>query len=256
MIGNEAVWTRVSDESLETKRLLGMDLVRLGLERGATAKQAMMEMVRLLETYGQGGPCAYQDHSFTYHNSFLVADRSEAWILETAGRQWVAQRVTEGARNISNTLTIRSDYDLCSKGLKEYARTHKLWNCTSATMPIDWALCFGDGAVEECESPYSRQSCGRSLMKKHGTGGTLDHLAMMKILRDHESGICMHGGFETAASMVSELKQDGVAADDRHWMMDAPQPCQNEYTIQDVVVVGNAPIIINREKRRELLLQA
>ena len=106
VIGNKAVWTRVHDESLSTKRLLGMDLVRLGLERGATAKKSLDEITTLLEEHGQGGPCAQNDPSFTYHNSFLIADKTEAWILETAGRQWVAQQVTKGARNISNTLTI------------------------------------------------------------------------------------------------------------------------------------------------------
>lgn len=128
VIGNEAVWTHVNDESLSTKRLLGMDLVRLGLERGATAKEALQEITKLLQTHGQGGPCAHKDPSFTYHNSFLIADRTEAWILETAGRQWVAQQVKKGTRNISNVLTIRTDYDLCSEGLEEYATTHQLWD--------------------------------------------------------------------------------------------------------------------------------
>jgi hypothetical protein len=55
---------------------------------------------------------------------------------------------------------------------------------------------------------------------------------MMEILRDHNGGICMHGGFETTASMVSELRADGSAS---HWMMDTPHPCQNEYKEQNVV---------------------
>ena len=39
VIGNEAVWTKV-DEINDPPSLLGMDLVRLGLERGSTALQA------------------------------------------------------------------------------------------------------------------------------------------------------------------------------------------------------------------------
>lgn len=116
VVGNEAVWTKVNDENLATKRLLGMDLVRLGLERGSTAKQALDVITALLEIHGQGGPCAQDDPSFVYHNSFLIADRKEAWVLETAGRNWVAKRTNQGATNISNTLTIRNDYDLHSKG--------------------------------------------------------------------------------------------------------------------------------------------
>lgn len=68
---------------------------RLGLERGRTAKEAVDVMTGLLEQHGQGGPC-YEDPSQTdssYHNSFLIADGAEAWVLETAGQQWAAEKV-------------------------------------------------------------------------------------------------------------------------------------------------------------------
>ena len=49
-IGNEAVWSK---EPLQWgDGLLGMDLVRLGLERGRTAYEAMHVMIDLLEKYG------------------------------------------------------------------------------------------------------------------------------------------------------------------------------------------------------------
>lgn len=231
-IGNEAVWTKVEDEDLATKRLLGMDLVRLGLERGDSAREAMEVITSLLEEFGQGGPCAQDDSSFVYHNSFLIADCREAWIVETAGRNWVAKKITEGARNISNVLTIRTDYDLHSNGLYDYARKYKLWNGTSDEK-LDWALCFGDGCVEECESPHSRQSCGAKLLAKHVNSQTFDENDMMKILRSHQGGICMHGGFESAASMVSIMKEDGKHA---YWMLDKPHPCQHEFIAQRSLV--------------------
>lgn len=47
----------------------------------------------LLEHYGQGGGCREDPTPFCYHNTFLLADRTEAWVLETAGRLWAAQRI-------------------------------------------------------------------------------------------------------------------------------------------------------------------
>src|SRR5579875_2396145 len=70
-IGNEAVLTREPYE--EPAALIGMDLVRLGLERGQTAQEAVAVIGRLVERYGQGGNCRVGDFG-TYHNSFIVAD--------------------------------------------------------------------------------------------------------------------------------------------------------------------------------------
>lgn len=66
---------------------------RLGLERADTAERAVDVMAELLEKYGQGGSCLEDNCSFTYHNSFLISDRTEAWLLETSGKMWAAERV-------------------------------------------------------------------------------------------------------------------------------------------------------------------
>jgi len=231
VIGNEAVWTVVPEES--EKLLLGMDLVRLGLERGETSREALDVITTLLETYGQGGPCAENDASFTYHNSFLIADYNEAWILETAGRHWVAQRWTEGARNISNALTIRSDFDLSSEGIMEYAKENGLMDHDgNETESFDFAALFSEGGVDDDESSCSRQACGQRMLAKHASMGNFRKDDMIAILRDHESGICMHGGsFETVASMVSELCPDSTKS--RHWMT-GPYPCIADFELQNV----------------------
>lgn len=215
-IGNEAVWTR---EPAGPPALLGMDLVRLGLERGGTAREALEVITGLLEQFGQGGACAENDPSFTYHNSFLIADASEAWVLETAGRHWVAEKVTSAIRNISNGLTIRADFDLCSAGLKDQARRRGLYGGAGE---FDFAAVFGAGPADP--DPYSRQACGQRLLSEQR--GRVTPNVMMTILRDHESGICMHGPFETTASMVSRIDGPGNAF---HWFTGAPHPCRSPF---------------------------
>ena len=108
--------------------LTGMDLIRLGLERGKTARQALNVITSLLEEYGQFGsgiPTGGAESS--YNNSFIIADPREAWILETAGRHWAAKRYTQGLASISNTLSLESDYDLSSINLEGYAIGQGWW---------------------------------------------------------------------------------------------------------------------------------
>ena len=107
-IGNEAVWSK---EPIRDIGLLGMDLMRLALERSKTAKTAMETIIDLLEKHGQGGQCSYGIVGRDYHNSFIIADPKEAWILETADKYWIAEKVKD-IRTISNTLSIGSEYDL------------------------------------------------------------------------------------------------------------------------------------------------
>src|SRR5262249_36651676 len=102
-IGNEKVWT-VDDPHRAEPALIGMDLVRLGLERCATADDAIDVMTSLLSTHGQGGS-GEEDPPDPYWSSFLVADARRAWVLETSGRTWAARPVEDGAA-ISNRITL------------------------------------------------------------------------------------------------------------------------------------------------------
>ena len=68
-------------------------ILRLGLERGGSAEEALLTIIELLERYGQGGPCSDTDPTLTYHNSYLIADRKESWVLETVGNVWAAEKI-------------------------------------------------------------------------------------------------------------------------------------------------------------------
>ena len=63
VIGNEAVFT---NQPTRATGLLGMDLLRLALERASDARQAIGVLVDLLERHGQGGGCGHEDRSFTF----------------------------------------------------------------------------------------------------------------------------------------------------------------------------------------------
>lgn len=115
-IGNERVWT-TDDPLMGPPALIGMDLVRLGLERSTSAEAAVDAMTRLLERHGQGGP-AEAPGGEPYSSSFLVADPTEAWVLETSGTTWAARRSGPGAGvAISNRISISDDWDRASAEL-------------------------------------------------------------------------------------------------------------------------------------------
>ncbi len=212
-VGNEAVQTREPYE--EQPALIGMDLVRLGLERARTADEAVQVMGALIERHGQGGNCRVGSYG-TYHNSFIVADPTCAWVLEAAGRRWAAQRVHDRAA-ISNLLTIEQRWDAASPGLVEHARQQG-W----AGDPFNFAAAYQDPVADLRPRRY-RLLRARDVLAGHRQGIGVED--MQALLRDHASygsdlprgaselpSICMHvkpgSTGETAASLVAHLRPD------------------------------------------------
>jgi dipeptidase len=217
-IGNEAVF---SHEPPGDEALLGMDLLRLGLERSETARQALEVMTDLLETYGQGGP-SFPGTTAGYHNSFLIADPGDAWILETSGKQWAARQV-EGVGSISNHLTIEDDWSLASGDLEAYAVERGWWSAKADGGRFRFAGAYRDTEVMPGRVSEGRFARGCALLAKGA--GRLTPQDMMRFLRDHgESGtilpeqrdpesadffsLCLHAepGGATTASMVARLR--------------------------------------------------
>ena len=219
VIGNEAVWTT---EPYAETGLLGMDLVRLGLERGATACEALQVIVDLMEEYGQGGNCA-EHFAFNYHNSFLIADKEEAWVLETAGHYWVAEKITNGTRSISNSLSIHGKGDLRHA---ELDRVQDVATQAAKEREFDFARLFSGGAAEGVLSPLSREGRVRQLCLRNEGEFTVE--TAKSILRDHTGNVCWHGDFETRGSQVSALSQGNHA----HWFIEGPFPCMEKYQLK------------------------
>jgi dipeptidase len=231
-IGNEAVHPRLAPQ--RRAALIGMDLLRLGLERGATAAEAVRVITGLLEAHGQGGSCGHLSRRF-YDNSFIVADPREAFVLETVGRHWATRRI-DGAGSISNAYTIGADFHACSAGLKKFAWDNGFW---SGRGRFDFAK-----VVTNPSNPglaVARGRCARSTERLSRIAGRIDAVAMMEILRDHGADgerenwhpedvdggtICMHAADQkrrgqSVGSLVSDLRAGGSV----HWVTGTSAPC-------------------------------
>jgi secernin len=199
-IGNEALFTNVKPE--KTPGLIGMDLLRLALERGANAEEAAHMIVELLNRYGQGGPCGYRDKKFSYMNSFIIMDRQGIIKLETAGRDYALQHLVDHAV-ISNGITIAKD-----------------WHLSSLAAGADFSK-FSDPLITYFSgSAFRKERNQASLLKAKGAIGATDVFAL---LRDHfdrvpaggfNRDVCMHASdplvrkSQTTGSLVVELHPD------------------------------------------------
>lgn len=206
-IGNEALFTRdlaanvAAAERGDPARpgILGMELVRLGLERGRTAEHAVGVMSELVERYGQWGsgvPCSSMVEG-AYDNSYLVADGHEAWVLETSGRRWVAKRIEQGTWAVSNQPTIRREWDRASEDLADHAVRSGWWPRDSRT-DFDFARAFADPKTP-LQASHIRLSRSRELLRDAVDAGGLTVTGIERILRDHYEDTFLDGPYFTAA---------------------------------------------------------
>lgn len=219
-IGNEAVFTKVKFQK-GNDGLTGMDLLRLALERCKTAKHAVELITELLEEFGQNACGGYKNKRFYYSNSFLIADRQEAWVLETAGGEWAAKRVYD-YYSISNGISIGSEYDLSSKKLISFAKA-KGWVKKNET--FHFAKHYSDAFYTRMSNCRLRASKTSQSLHKHE--GKLDLFNAMEIIRQHNidngdftpakastASVCMHANGltnpnSTTGSMLAEIKTEG-----------------------------------------------
>lgn len=176
-IGNETIYTTLDPRPFPPA-LTGMDLVRLGLERATSAKDAVDVVTGLVERYGQGGT-GHLGKERPYWSSFLIADAGDAWVVETSGPAWEAEQVDGGWRAISNRTTIPS-FDAVHRHPRQ---------------PVETLV---DPRLRASEAVLSAAPVDVDDLRAH--------------LRSHVGGeagwtVCMHvdGVESTTASMIAEL---------------------------------------------------
>ena len=218
VIGNEALPSRLPET--DEPKLVGMEIVRLALERGSTAQEAVKVITALVEKYGQG-KFSNDAGVRTYDNIYMVADPAEAYVVETIGHEWAVQPVS-GVHSISNVSRMDGDAKV-STGAEAAAIRHGLFDPANGA-EFSWSTAYS--AVDNAKSGTRRQSRSSSILAHHDGG--IDFGKLMLTLSDHgdsesdpsqfESapgdlrGICTHPQHEggvTASSLVADLCADG-----------------------------------------------
>jgi Peptidase family C69 len=179
--GNEAIYTTLDPRSVPVG-LTGLDLVRLALQWADSAEAAVGLITDAIERYGQGGS-GHDPSGRTgpkaYFSSFLVADAGAAWVIETSGRTWVAERVDD-ARAISNRTTIPA-----------FDAEHR-----HPRQPVER---FVDARWAASKAVLARRPVTVSSL--------LEHLASHDSCAEAGWSVCMHTPDEvTTASMLAEVR--------------------------------------------------
>lgn len=200
-VGNEAVFSNVTPER---DGLVVTDMLRLALERARTALEAVEVIGALVQQYGQGGNCELRGNSH-FDGGYIFADRSEAWVLETAGCEWAARRIAS-FDSMSNLMTIGRDWDLCS--------------LSHTRDGIDFAAAYQDESHVKAAGARERRESARSQLER--CVGRITVETMFHILRHHPVGlgpdegdtqldICVHQGpfknrlGQATGAMVTEV---------------------------------------------------
>ena len=221
-MGNERVRT-THDASSAPPRLIGMDLVRLGLERARSAAEAVDVLTGLLQTCGQGG-IADAVRQEAYDSSFLIADPTQAFVLETAGSDYAVASFPAGVA-ISNRITLED--------------SDRFRDPAADTAFADVRLAASRRFLASSGSGGLTSAATAAHLRDHGTGpwgapGTDGPVHPPPPEADADGGgvsVCMHvrGVVVTTASMIAELPPDRAEGAPLRVYVAAGSPCASIY---------------------------
>jgi secernin len=210
-IGNEAVFSTLASKG---DGVILIDLLRLMLERCRTRHEAADLVADMLKTYGQGGNCEMRGNSH-FDGSFIVADRTGAIVLETAGQEWSWREVKDFA-SISNGYTIHADWTRSSLDKGDGSRS-------------DFGALVGDkDRTFACGAP-ERRAASEGYLARHV--GRIGLRTMADLLRctgeeegyhpthgDRPTRVCMHAApyqsrlWQATGALISDTRGEDVMA--------------------------------------------
>lgn len=261
VIGNEALPSLLPESN--DPKLVGMEVLRLGLERSKSAAEAVEVVTTLVSKHGQG---KFDNDAGvrTYDNIYLIADPVSAYVVECVGHDWAVKKVDDLA-SISNVAQIGSNADSVSEGAKQKALELGLIK-QGFSSTFEFGTTFGDPA--NSASGAARQCRSDAMLR--GGAGNLDVRAMMEVLTDHSDGenpeedhvvdvssdvsICLHrtSGDSKGASTAS-LVADLCATGERlpiYWT-GMYSPCMTVFLPQ--FIEGELPSVLSVGSHNESL---
>jgi secernin len=262
-IGNERVGT-THDAASAPPALIGMDLVRLGLERARNAAEAVDVMTGLLETCGQGG-IADAARQEAYDSSFLIADPFGAFVLETAGSDYAVAPFPAGAA-ISNRITLGTGWTRASAGLAPGDDFDQFRDPGADTASADVRLAASGRFLASTASGGMTPAATAAHLRDHGTGpwgapgiaGPV-HVPPERVGEDRGGvSICMHvrGRSVTTSSMIAELPAALADGEPLRVYVAAGSPCASIYVPAFPRTVAGPPPFVPRELSGEELWHA
>jgi hypothetical protein len=184
--------------------LTGPDLVRLALERSATALQAVEVLTDLIGRHGQGAFVGEGEDC--PDTALLVADCQEAHVIEAAGRHWALGTIGS-VRAVTDGCFLRQDWDRISRGLSDLA-IHRGW-WPEDGCKLDFAGALGHPGTDLAQA---LRRWGRATMALEQHSGAIDGAFLRWLLREQAEAVCpsegQPGEIETAGSLIVRLGPD------------------------------------------------
>ncbi len=233
-VGNEAIFSAPKSKD---KSLLGMDLLRLGLESGNDARSTATTIIDYLEKYGQGGSNDSQTEEY-YNNLFLISDLDSAFELTVVGKEYAL-------KSVKSYDSISNKFPYPGAGQEEKPLVSNNFSCNENILFTK----LGYGSERSKYTSLWLRDRAKSVSVED----------IFQLLRHHNGewthprhgsnrDICMHAGplsrrFQTANSMVVEKSEIGSIV----WSTFSSNPCISLY--KPILFSGNSVVGLPYDSR-------